>query len=217
MIRKFKLIKEYPDCGVKLGDIITFLTEDDEILEIVKENCDYFFTLTECKKYTEFWEEIIFSSKNSRGEEFKIGDKVTSRNNLWSDNCIIDSFVSICVANVKQGSAKSNYIINNLTKYPEIIHTTEDGLPIHKGLHPKIWYVNKSFSIGINQKDTLVDIDVEHYKYFSTEIATNEYIRLNKKQYSLQDIKSAIQTSYWQWTIDKENDLVLIDLKKLCK
>lgn len=160
MKRQFKLIKQYPDCNLKLETIITF-EEGIEEVKMTPTDCDfdYFYSLSECIKYPEFWKEI--------------------QPVLWK---------------------------------------TEDGVKIYSLNHPQLWWVHvKTFNIGIDYKNTLNNIDTINYKYFSTEKAAKTYIYLNSPVYSIQDIKNAVQTRYGQWTITTGDDLVLVDLGKLCK
>ena len=45
MNRYFKLIKQYPDSGCKLGDVIIFASTDDAVIFNTVENCEYFYSV----------------------------------------------------------------------------------------------------------------------------------------------------------------------------
>lgn len=59
-MRKFKLIKNYPDSNKEMGDVITF--EEEQIEVVIKSSQDnyseYFYTIKECEKFEENWEEL---------------------------------------------------------------------------------------------------------------------------------------------------------------
>lgn len=62
-MRKFKLIKKYPDCFNEVGFIIEFAEGIEEITFPYSETNELFYHLSQCLAFPEFWEEI---------EEYKV-------------------------------------------------------------------------------------------------------------------------------------------------
>lgn len=64
--REFVLIKSYPDCGLKVGEIITFREDQittgsaipDHPLNSLTHQVQSVYTLEEIEKYPEFWREV---------------------------------------------------------------------------------------------------------------------------------------------------------------
>lgn len=58
-MRKFKLIKNYPDSYRKVGDVIEFCEDCKEVTEDFGDGLEIFTTLSECEKFPEFWEKVV--------------------------------------------------------------------------------------------------------------------------------------------------------------
>jgi hypothetical protein len=78
-----------------------------------------------------------------------------------------------------------------------VLFTTEDGKDVYED--DKVWYVNGILKVYshdfIVSHPSTREKDLTHYpdiyKYFSSEEAANEYVKYNRKDYSLNDIKNA--------------------------
>ena len=57
-MRKFRLIKNYPDSLLEVGEILIFNEYQKVVVKSIN-NYDYEYSLQNCIEYPEFWEEII--------------------------------------------------------------------------------------------------------------------------------------------------------------
>lgn len=57
-MKKFKLIKTYPDCYLKIGEEVVF-PDNVTSIDIFFEDYTYTYTLDQCIEFPEFWEEVI--------------------------------------------------------------------------------------------------------------------------------------------------------------
>lgn len=91
-MRKFKLIKNFPDSGLDLGDVITF-PEDSNIAEYKAKNSSDFlqFTLSEVEKYTEYWLELIDISNDFTVLSIKYHGNIYELTNTKIANVFVNS------------------------------------------------------------------------------------------------------------------------------
>lgn len=57
-MRKFKLIKNYPDSLLKIGELLIFNENQKVVVKNVRE-FDYEYSLENCINYPEFWKEVV--------------------------------------------------------------------------------------------------------------------------------------------------------------
>lgn len=206
MIRHFKLIKQYPDSGCNLGDVITFANPNDVVIFNPIENCEYFYNLKECEKYPEFWKEIKPLCQTEDGKNVYFGDSVHWI--VYSQTCpnyayklsFVDLHLQLDFVNkYKIFSTKESaeeYIKKNTIRFK-----TEDGVSIKDG--DSWWYIQTGEYNGTNGMISMypwkvkpsntgtLDLTATNIKRFSTEESAKTWLKWNKPKYSLQDIKNA--------------------------
>ena len=151
-MRKFRLIKEYPGCFLKINSIIEF---ENNCQQIINSNGN--FIINDLLKHSEFWEEIVEKDyeilsgrthipsgsteiysirRKSDGVEFKIGDKI-----CWNWAFAKNKYFTIKSFNIIEDKLRfntveesgQNFIFEliskefNLQHYKEPILITEDG------------------------------------------------------------------------------------------
>ena len=70
----------------------------------------------------------------------------------------------------------------------EILSTTEDGVEIFKDNHPELYWVKNNFLMGSDSENSLHNPDTINYKYFTKKENAEEFIKMNKPEYSRQQI-----------------------------
>lgn len=163
-----------------------------------------------------YWD--IFSIKRlSDGEIFSIFDKVSERLSDKKD-FIIESFNIYhdrLVIGIKKKSTHTTTGFRFLDKVKEPIFTTFDGVEIYKnqpywGLYTKTWlleYVDEGIHYNLKE-DELPD---STYLTFAKKENIEKYIKENKPQYSLNDIRNVLtkqmECAHW----------IMIDVDKIIK
>ncbi len=104
-MRKFKLIKKYPQCRYNIGDVITFKNEWKE----------FFISVNECEKYPENWEEVSINKKEFEILSFKrikehpmcyskVGDIIENESNEDFDPIYEDTIIIYSVKRISDGT-----------------------------------------------------------------------------------------------------------------
>jgi len=202
MKKQFKLIKQYPDSGVELGEVLTF---SDGITEIQKcaDDGDYWvYRLSYVEDYPEFWAEIRETEKLCVpigtkffyvvGQEVFTIDSIkdTKVNITWSTGSVINFYT---IKDVNKNFADGTWKI-----YEEkpVLFVTEDGKEIREG--DNFWVVTESFEIKYWDFKIMDSIESNIYyfkgkKRFSTKELAQKYIDMNKPIYSKEQVLKSLE------------------------
>lgn len=164
---------------------------------------------------------IIYKVKNSKGQEFTVGNKVRIENR----ESIIKKFVIFRdkYMYVLFNETDEHENINDLEKVksadkPKPILITEDGVEIFKSYF-MVFALSKDGSF-IEKQDTAYNFIAfgysDKYVSFSTKEAREEYIKQHKPKFSMADIEGLFHNGCWALTKDVKSE-VLKALKELKK
>ena len=242
-MRKFRLIKEYPGCFLKINSIIEF---ENNCQQIINSNGN--FIINDLLKHSEFWEEIVEKDyeilsgrthipsgsteiysirRKSDGVEFKIGDKV-----YWNWAFAKNKYFTIKSFNIIEDKLRfntveesgQNFIFEliskeyNLQHYKEPILTTEDGYEMFEG--DKVYfveigeYLHKGCeTVNSYKYNYILDKD---FKFFKTKENAEKYIYENKPEFSRKQILDAIDICDSYYTTHSDNYFIKVShLKRL--
>lgn len=193
MKKQFKLIKQYPDSGVELEEVLTF---SDGITEIQKhtDGDEYWvYAISDIENFPEFWEKIEETEKLCVpiGTKFTIGTTIYSIENApYLGKYRIDyktGYVDMSVRDINASFANGSWKV-----YIEkpVLFVTEDGKEIREGdvayecaRNGKFYSVINKFTPMESCKSSYVEIG-KTWVVFSTKEAAQEYIDMNKPIYS---------------------------------
>ena len=183
----FEEIKEEPSYLItafrdKKGSVAFVIQPDGRYKDSV---INAYFEFDWLLKYTE-----ILSVKNSKGEEFTIGDSFVSvglagNRNILNFRLINDNLL----ANTEQGFS---YYLHKIEKYKSPIFVSADGKELFENnidnvlfsVLPKANWQETTYRAGL-----LIKSPTKEWLHFYTKEARQEYIDNNKPKYSLEDIK----------------------------
>jgi len=134
----------------------------------------------------------IYSVKNSKGEEFTIGDKVTDKVECFIIKSfdLNEAYIDGCFARGKGDGRMVGCSIKLLEKVKTPIYTTTDGVDIYKGdEHNGLYLLNKDLTLPQDPSARVVysfnsqDAEVcNRYLTFTSEENRDKYIKENTRK-----------------------------------
>lgn len=173
-------------------EILTFKDKGPVKFTLEKNNdCTYGpYSCTENDVFNLGYYGISEVRRLSDGEVFSIGDEVK-----YSDEpnpFTIEYFHISDVGNMMAGVRSYRYSIDYIKKVKPALFTSDDGVDIHEG--DTIWYVRKDWSytdVEIHAKPSN-----QSCKYFSTQEAAEEFILMNKRCLSVNDVVKKFEDKF---------------------
>lgn len=133
----------------------------------------------------------IYSVKNSKGEEFTIGDTVTDKVEAFKIQSfeLNDAYLGGCFARGKGDGRMAGCSIKLLEKVKMPIYTTTDGVDIMEGDKLTLFPLEKDLTIGTLRSSVIIknfskqDKEVaDRYLTFTSEENRDKYIKENSKK-----------------------------------
>jgi hypothetical protein len=106
-------------------------------------------------------------------------------------NLHLSGTLSKCGGKFKIFSTKEKadeYIANTAPLF-----TTEDGIEVFKTNHPKLYWVKNNFLTGSDSENSLHNPDTINYKYFSKKENVEEFIKMNRPEFSRKQVLGFIE------------------------
>lgn len=215
MKKQFKLIKQYPDSGVELGEVLTFSDGITEIQKLADDGDYWVYRLSYMEDYPEFWEKIEETEKLC----VPVGTKFTAgTTTIYSiEVCPYlgkyritypTGYMDMKISEINNSLAKGFWKI-----YVEkpVLFVTEDGKEIREGdfFYPVdlvITNLSKVYTYAIADKACNKDrARANGYIWFSTEQAAQEYIDMNEPIYSKKQAIAMLGALDWYITGTQED------------